>query len=174
MSHFLSEVKHALHIGEPTDDPERVAKETHAAQASHEKEEARADRLIGTFRSSPFVEAVEEWTHPALFFKAEREQEARVQPATSGPPDVVPPPAELSSFPHRQNLDEVAHDPQHAHAKKQTTPDLEGVTHIPESELPPRLPRMENTALRPSDPNDPNSMNGLPEPLNVAGDDRVQ
>ncbi|BGP12011.1 hypothetical protein NBRC10512_000376 [Rhodotorula toruloides] len=151
MSHFLSEVKHALHIGEPTDDPERVAKETHAAQASHEKEEARADRLI-----------------------AEREQEARVQPATSGPPDVVPPPAELSSFPHRQNLDEVAHDPQHAHAKKQTTPDLEGVTHIPESELPPRLPRMENTALRPSDPNDPNSMNGLPEPLNVAGDDRVQ
>lgn len=32
---------------------------------------------------------------------------------------------------------------------------MEGVTQIPESQLPVRHDRTENTALRPSDPNDP-------------------
>lgn len=42
-----------------------------------------------------------------------------------------------------------------AKVPKAAMPDLEGVTHIPESELVPRLDRTEHTGLRPSDPFDP-------------------
>lgn len=35
-------------------------------------------------------------------------------------------------------------------------PDMTGVTRIPEGMLPQRVDRMERTATRPSDPNDPN------------------
>lgn len=77
---------------------------------------------------------------------AEREAFERTHPTASGPPDAVPiPPAslDLSTVPHRASLDEAAHGDhaKHHHAveKGATTPDLDGVTHIPEKQLPPRL-----------------------------------
>ncbi|GAA5886974.1 hypothetical protein JCM6882_009403 [Rhodosporidiobolus microsporus] len=145
---ILDKVKHALGADEETKSPERLEDEKHAAMNRHNAEEARADALI-----------------------QQREASERAHPERSGPPDVVPVAArhELSSMPHRASLEEAAEG--HS-AGKVTQPDLEGVTHIPESQLPPRLPRMENTGLRPSDPNDPNSMNGLPTGT-VAGDDRM-
>ncbi|BGP28206.1 hypothetical protein JCM10295v2_007193 [Rhodotorula toruloides] len=154
MAHLLSEVKHALHIGDPTDDPERVAKEIHAAQASHEKEEAKANRLI--------VEAIEELTDQCLLARSQRNANKKnvltlqppVLPTSSLRPPSSPPSLtavrpipsflellhNLTILTSTESLAEVAHDPTHVHEKKQTTPDLEGVTHIPESELPPRLP----------------------------------
>ncbi|GAA5988601.1 hypothetical protein JCM10908_003637 [Rhodotorula pacifica] len=157
MAPALHKIEHALHLDDRTRNPEKVHEETHVAERRHEQEEKRANALI-----------------------AEREASERAHPALSGPPDAVPiPPASqsLSSFPNRASLDEAAHGNQakhhHAIEKGATTPDLDGVTHIPEKDLPPRIERMEHTALRPSDPNDYKSMDGKPLPLGAAGDDAM-
>ncbi|GAA6009902.1 hypothetical protein JCM10207_002151 [Rhodosporidiobolus poonsookiae] len=132
-----------------TNDPDKLEEEKHEAMSSHEREEARADALI-----------------------ASREASERAHPSASGPPDLVPVSAahDLSSVPHRAALEDAAEGRK---AGRATTPDLDGVTHIPESELPVRHERMENTATRPADPNDPKSMNGLPDNWTTAGDDRM-
>ncbi|GAA5842182.1 hypothetical protein JCM11251_000118 [Rhodosporidiobolus azoricus] len=149
MSHFLDKVKHAIGADEETKSPEWLEFEKHKAMSAHNTEEARADALA-----------------------QQRELSQHAHPERSGPPDVVPVSSrhELSNMPHRPSLEDAAEG--HA-VPRATTPDLQGVTHIPESELPPRLDRMENTATRPADPNDPKSMNGLPTGT-VAGDDRIQ
>lgn len=86
------------------------------------------------------------YTRDSLRLTAEREASERAYPTLSGPPDTVPiPPAslDLSSVPHRASLDEAAHGDhaKHHHAveKGATTPDLDGVTHISEKHLPPRI-----------------------------------
>ncbi|TKA52830.1 hypothetical protein B0A53_04526 [Rhodotorula sp. CCFEE 5036] len=157
MANALHKIEHALHLDDRTRNPEKVHEETHIAERRHREEEERANALI-----------------------AEREAFERTHPTASGPPDAVPiPPAslDLSTVPHRASLDEAAHGDhaKHHHAieKGATTPDLDGVTHIPEKQLPPRLDRMEHTALRPSDPNDYKSMDGKPLPLGAAGDDAM-
>ncbi|BGP21052.1 hypothetical protein JCM10213v2_009231 [Rhodosporidiobolus nylandii] len=141
----LDKIKHA--ILPDTKSPEQLDDEKHIAMNNHEREEARADALI-----------------------AKRENQEHVHPERSGPPDVVPSKYELSSMPHRASLEEAAEGKAPGRA---TTPDMEYGTHIPESELPIRHERMENTGLRPSDPNDPKSMDGLPDNWTTAGDDRT-
>ncbi|GAA5970395.1 hypothetical protein JCM11641_001692 [Rhodosporidiobolus odoratus] len=133
--------------GQETKSPQQLEDEKHVAMNNHEREEARANALI-----------------------AQREAAEHVHPERSGPPDAVRSRHELSSMPHRASLEEAAEGHQ---AGKVTTPDLTGGTHIPESELPIRHERMENTATRPSDPNDRKSMNGLPDNWSTAGDDRM-
>ncbi|GAA5858120.1 hypothetical protein JCM8547_005658 [Rhodosporidiobolus lusitaniae] len=143
-----NKIKHFIHPD--TKDPDTVDAEKHRAHDSHVAEEARADALI-----------------------AQRENQEHVHPERSGPPDVVPSRHNLSSMPHRESL-EAAAEHKHITPGGTTTPDMMYVTHIPESELPIRHERMENTALRPSDPNDVNSMNGAVDPRStVAGDDRM-
>lgn len=74
----------------------------------------------------------------------------------------------LSSFSPRLSLDQVVHPKQ---STELAGPDTTGGTHIPEAELPVKMHhRKENTAARPSDPNDPNSMDGRSNPT-AAGDD---
>ena len=74
----------------------------------------------------------------------------------------------LSAFAPRLSLDQVVHPD---HSKKLTGPDTTGGSHIPEEELPVKMHhRKENTAARPSDPHDVNSMDGRPEE-STAGDD---
>ncbi|GAA6030532.1 hypothetical protein JCM8097_006192 [Rhodosporidiobolus ruineniae] len=141
----LDKIKHA--ILPDTKDPEQLEQEKHKAMSRHAAEEAKADKNI-----------------------AQREAEEHAHPSRSGPPDVVPSKHDLSSFPHRGSLEEAAEGQKPGRA---TTPDHLNQTHIPESELPIRHDRMENTATRPADPNDVKSMNGLPDNWAVAGDDRM-
>ncbi|POY72971.1 hypothetical protein BMF94_3957 [Rhodotorula taiwanensis] len=152
----LNKIEHALHLDDRTRDLDTVHASTHVARDQHEAEERRADALM-----------------------IERDAEQRAHPETSGPPGTVPLAAQhdnLSSMPHRASLDEAAHgDHAHQHhAERQTTPDMEGVAHVPEKDLPQRYDRMEGTGLRPSDPNDVHSMDGKPLPLGAsAGDDAM-
>ncbi|GAA5861653.1 hypothetical protein JCM1840_005221 [Sporobolomyces johnsonii] len=118
----LDKLKHFFKP-EPTEDPDEVHEEIHRARDAHVKAEAQADALI-----------------------QQRESSELEHPSESGPPNVVPPPHELSSFAHRPSLEEAAEGKA---PPAQTTPDLDGVTHIPESELPIRHERMHHTGLRP-------------------------
>ncbi|KAK4702677.1 hypothetical protein P7C70_g3547, partial [Phenoliferia sp. Uapishka_3] len=136
--------KEAVAAGEPE------AHVTISQQEAHTRAEALADERI-----------------------AEREQqEAHERPHDWQPPTVVHGREPLATVVHRAS---VKRGGRHAgetgeHGPKVGMPDMEGVTHIPESELPVRHERSEHTALRPSDPNDPNSMDGKPNPTS-AGDD---
>ncbi|GAA5915148.1 uncharacterized protein JCM6883_001747 [Sporobolomyces salmoneus] len=146
MSHLVDKIKHVVHpTGNKT--PDEIDNDKHRAMNDHEAEEQRADALA-----------------------KERELDEVAHPAQHGTPTSLPPQQQhdLSSFPHRDTLADAAHHEHHS----QTHPDLAGVTHIPESELPERHYRKENTALRPADPNDPRSMDGAAN-YNVAGDDRT-
>ncbi|BGP52417.1 hypothetical protein JCM10450v2_008395 [Rhodotorula kratochvilovae] len=147
MTGILDKAKHALHLDDETDDPVQYRHDLDVARDKHRAEEARADALA-----------------------AEREADLRAHPSHGHTLEPVQA-HELSSVPHRAPLSEAAHGHAQVEVGRATTPDLEGVTHIPEDQLPERKPRMEHTALRPSDPNDVNSMNGKVYPLNVAGDD---
>ncbi|GAA5973892.1 hypothetical protein JCM21900_005918 [Sporobolomyces salmonicolor] len=141
----LDKVKHFFQP-EPTDDPVEVHEDIHRARDSHLKAEAQADALI-----------------------QQRESSELKHPTESGPPDVVPPPHELSSFAHRPSLEEAAEGKT---APAQTTPDLEGVTHIPESELPVRHERMHHTGLRPGGFDEWSSKDDPPN-TTTAGDDTM-
>ncbi|GAA5998760.1 hypothetical protein JCM5350_007633 [Sporobolomyces pararoseus] len=146
MSHLVDKIKHVVHpTGNKT--PDEIDNDKHRAMNNHEAEEQRADALA-----------------------KERELDERAHPSQHGTPTSLPPQqqGELSSFPHRDSLSDAAHH----HHETQTHPDMQGVTHIPESELPERKYRIENTALRPADPNDPRAMDGAAN-YNVAGDDRT-
>ncbi|GAA6012724.1 hypothetical protein JCM11491_002543 [Sporobolomyces phaffii] len=147
MSHLVDKIKHIVH---PTGDktPDEIDADKHRAMNNHEAEEQRADALA-----------------------KERQLDEVAHPSQHGTPTTLPPQGQgqdLSSFPHRDSLADAAHH----HHESATHPDLQGATHIPESQLPQRHYRMEHTALRPSDPNDPNSMDGAAS-YNVAGDDRT-
>ncbi|GAA5927282.1 hypothetical protein JCM1841_001343 [Sporobolomyces salmonicolor] len=141
----LDKVKHFFKP-EPTDDPVEVHDDIHRARDSHLQAEAQADALI-----------------------QQRESSELKRPTESGPPDVVPPPHELSSFAHRPSLEEAAEGKT---APAQTTPDLEGVTHIPESELPVRHERMHHTGLRPGGFDEWSSKDDPPN-TTTAGDDTM-
>ncbi|GAA6003933.1 uncharacterized protein JCM10292_000612 [Rhodotorula paludigena] len=155
MSHLLDKAKHALHLDDKTKDPAQLENEKHGAMLAHNREEARADALIAE------RESVEE-AHPTPVGVAE------VPVAGTGESG-----AGLSSMPQRPALEDAAEGHTRVEPGEVTLPDLDGVTHVPERELPPRKERMENTATRPADAGDPESMNGYPVPLNVAGDDRM-
>ncbi|GAA6060640.1 hypothetical protein JCM10212_006391 [Sporobolomyces blumeae] len=129
--------------------PEDIHDDVHAKRDQHEAAERQADALA-----------------------RERKIDERVHPNQHGTPAQTHPTSDLSSFPHRESLDDAAHHSHPTASANETHPDMQGVTHIPESELPPRHYRLEDTALRPSDPNDPNSMNGKAN-YAVAGDDRT-
>ncbi|GAA5847595.1 hypothetical protein JCM9279_005316 [Rhodotorula babjevae] len=144
----MDKIKHALHLDDKTDDPVEYRKWVDDARDKHNAEEARADALA-----------------------AEREADQRAHPSHAHTLEPVQA-HELSSMPHRPALEEAAEGHNAVHPGEVTRPDLEGVTHIPESELPERKPRMEHTALRPSDPNDMNSMDGAAS-YGTAGDDRA-
>ncbi|GAA5941443.1 uncharacterized protein JCM15063_006104 [Sporobolomyces koalae] len=145
MTNLLDKVQHVLH---PTGNkaPDAIDDQKHQETNAHEAEEQRADALA-----------------------KERQLDEAVHPSQHGTPEQLAAQGhDLSSFPHRDSLGDAAHH----HHEQQTHPDMQGVTHIPESELPERKYRLEHTALRPSDPNDPNSMDGRAN-YNVAGDDRT-
>ncbi|GAA5884012.1 hypothetical protein JCM16303_001359 [Sporobolomyces ruberrimus] len=148
MSGLVDKLKHVVHpTGNKT--PDEIDADKHRAMSNHEAEEQRADALA-----------------------KERKLDEVAHPSQHGTPTSLPPQTQgqtLSSFPQRDSLDDAAH---HHHENAPHHPDMQGVTHIPESELPERHYRKENTALRPSDPNDPNSMDGAAN-YAVAGDDRT-
>ncbi|GAA5838617.1 hypothetical protein JCM3766R1_006035 [Sporobolomyces carnicolor] len=148
MSHLVDKIKHVVHpTGNKT--PDEIDNDKHRAMNDHEAEEQRADALA-----------------------KERRLDEVAHPAQHGTPTSLPPQSQhdLSSFPHRDSLDDAAHH--HHDSNEATHPDMARVTHIPESELPERKYRIENTALRPHDPNDPRSMDGAANDT-VAGDDRM-
>ncbi|GAA5833191.1 hypothetical protein JCM5353_009054 [Sporobolomyces roseus] len=147
MSGLVDKIKHAVHpTGTKT--VEEVDQDKHNKTHAHEVEEARADTLA-----------------------RERNLDEVAHPSQHGTPMTLTGQNQgenLSSFAPRETLDAAAH---HQHETKHH-PDLQGVTHIPESEMPQRHNRKENTALRPSDPNNPAAMDGAAN-YNVAGDDRA-
>ncbi|TNY22309.1 hypothetical protein DMC30DRAFT_392516 [Rhodotorula diobovata] len=148
MTGFVDKAKHALHLDQETKDPVQTRYQVDAARDSHDREEARADALA-----------------------AEREADQRAHPShahTLEPFERTEP----SSLARRTSLKAAAHGHTRVDEGEVTQPDLDGVTHIPESQLPERKPRMDPTALRPSDPNDLNSMDGAAT-YGTAGDDRA-
>ena len=147
-------------------------------QAQHEAAEAEADQHIRAFLS-PEVNQRDDGADPS--YAGEREADERVtgSTGTGGPVHL----SRMSSLGRRPSLGVAAgktkerkHHPHGAHGISSGglaavggalgggggelsygagEPDMQGVTRIPESELKPRADRMEHTATRPSDPNDP-------------------
>ncbi|KAL8287148.1 hypothetical protein RQP46_003600 [Phenoliferia psychrophenolica] len=119
-------------------------------QEEHARAEAIADERIEEREAEELTEPAEKWTPPTIVHGREPLETAVRKASLKRAGKMVP--------------DAFEDGP------KPGMPDLVGGTHIPESELPQRKDRMEHTATRPADPNDPKSMDGLPEPT-TAGDD---
>lgn len=166
-----------------TKDPVQTRYQVDAARDSHDREEARADALAGAPVSLPSSSSPTVHTEPTPCPApaAEREADQRAHPShahTLEPFERTEP----SSLARRTSLKAAAHGHTRVDGGEVTQPDLDGVTHIPESQLPERKPcvppfsrslevdadplasppplsphrRMDPTALRPSDPNDLN------------------
>lgn len=90
---------------------------------------------------------------------ADREADASFEPAAEWTPPTIEHGREpLATVVHRASLERAGRkdDGPAEEGRGAGVPDMDGVTHIPESELPVRHDRKEHTATRPSDPNDPN------------------
>ncbi|KAK4053331.1 hypothetical protein OIO90_003943 [Microbotryomycetes sp. JL221] len=146
----MDKIKHALHIQEhnpesshsSTSDPDQVHDRIRTERTKHEEEEARADEIMH-----------------------ERQVDQASEPNGFVPPYVVNQREPLSSY-TRESLNDVVHHEHHPPG-----PDMYGGTHLPEKDLPKLTHEAQNTAVRPSDPQDPTAMDGAPTDPTSAGDD---